>query len=166
VCSSDLDTVLFEQPYFLEPIAGAEKAYSLLGRALNKAKKTGVAKFVFSNRERLGLIRAADGLLWLEQIRYKAEVRDPAELKIPAADLGTADELAMAEALISQLTKPFDAAAYHDTYREDIERIVAEKVAGRRTTAVGAAPEPTRAKDLMQTLLASLDKTREPAGKH
>ncbi len=163
---AEVNPILLEEAYYLEPNPGAEKAYSLLNQALRKTDKTGVARFVFSNREKLGLIRAADNLLWLEQIRYVAEVRQTSELKIPAAALGTADELAMAETLITQLTKPFKPADYHDTYREDVERIVAEKVAGKRTTSVGDAPEPTRARDLMAALTASLDKTREPAGRH
>ncbi len=163
---AEVDPILLEQPYYLEPNSGADKAYSLLCRALLKTGKAGLAKFVFSNRERLGMIRAAGEMLWLEQVRYPAEVRETAELKIPAAALGTTAELAMAETLIAQLAKPFNPTDYHDTYREDIERIVAQKVAGKRTTAVGSAPEPTRAKDLMEALIASLDKTRDPAGKH
>jgi DNA end-binding protein Ku len=162
---AEIDNILYEQPYYLEPEEGAAKAYSLLCQALRQTDKVGVAGFVFQNRERIGAVRPAGDMLMLEQIRYAAQIRDAAELKIPAEPLGTADELKMATALIKQLAKPFEPESFRDTYREDIDRIVAEKVAGKQTTAVGSVPEPTRAKDLMAALLASLDEQPAPAKK-
>jgi DNA end-binding protein Ku len=159
---AEVDPTYFEQPYYLEPDSGAEKAYALLRKALTKTGRAAVGKFVFSNRERLGIIRPSDDVLVLEQIRYKADFRETGALNLPPDSVATDAELKMAVALVEQQAGAFDPANFHDTYREDIERVVAEKVAGRPATAAGEAPVPTRAKDLMEALLASMEK---PAAK-
>ena len=159
-----VDTVYYAQPYYLAPNKGAEKAYSLLAQALDKTGKVGIGKFVFKNREHIGMLRPHGKALILQQIRYDSELRPTDELAIPAGNTGTSDELKMAVSLINQLAGPFEPAKYHDTYREDIDRIVAERVAGKETSSVGAAPDPTRAKDLMNALLASLDSAGDKTG--
>lgn len=160
-----VDTVYYEQPYYLEPEPGAEKAYSLLRQALRKTGTAGLAKFVFSNRERLGILRPVGDVLVLDQIRYKAELRATETLTLPDDSIATGDELKMAVDLVKQLSRRFDPESFHDSFREDIERIVAEKVAGKKPSSVGEAPVPTRAKDLMEALIASMEPSGEYAKK-
>lgn len=79
---SEIDPMMFEKPYFLEP-EKAKKPYALLRDALRKSKKVGIAKFVLRNKEHLAIIRPEDNLIVLEQLRFKEELRKPAGLKIP-----------------------------------------------------------------------------------
>ena len=53
---SEIDAIFYEKPYFLEPGKGADKPYALLRETLQRSKKVGVVKFVFRNREHLGII--------------------------------------------------------------------------------------------------------------
>ena len=58
VNESQIPTLYFEKPYYLEPDKGAGKAYALLREALAKSGKVGVAQFVLRNRESLCVLKA------------------------------------------------------------------------------------------------------------
>src|SRR4029450_1093233 len=76
----DIDPIYFEQPYYLGPDKGAERASALLGRAMKAAGKVGVARFVLRNKERLAAIRPMDDVLTLTTMRFHAEVTSPNDL--------------------------------------------------------------------------------------
>ncbi|MBV8375663.1 MAG: hypothetical protein JO279_01525 [Verrucomicrobia bacterium] len=58
VNESQIPTLYFEKPYYLEPDKGAGKAYALLREALAKSGKVGGAQFVLRNRESLCVLKA------------------------------------------------------------------------------------------------------------
>jgi DNA end-binding protein Ku len=156
VDETEIDTIYFEKPYYLEPDKGAEKAYALLREALRRAKKVGVARFVLRNREHLGVVKPEGRVIVLNTLRYKAAIRDAEDLKLPASEAAKGKELDMALQLIDQLTEPFKPEEFKDTYVEDLKRLIDEKVKGRPLTAAGEAPAPTAVPDLMAALKASL----------
>lgn len=153
----EIDPVYFEKPYYLEPDKGGEKAYVLLREALKKANKAGITKFVLRNREHLGLVKAEGDLLLLDQLRFADEIRDPSVLKVPGNIDVSDKEIDLALSLINQLAAPFDPEAYHDDYKAALEQVIEEKAAGREPVAHGEAPKPTKVKDLMSLLKASLE---------
>ena|SRR5690606_33228638 len=157
---SEVDPIYFEKPYYLEPDKGAAKVYALLASALEESGKVAIAKYVFRNREHIGCLRPQDGLLVLLQMRFAAEVRSPQELKIPSGKDVTKSELKLAHQLIDQLTKPFDPEEYKDTYREELERIIEQKIHGE-TPKAAKAPKKAEVKDLMAALKASLEKEKK-----
>jgi len=65
----------------------------------------------------------------------------------------------MAEMLIDGLTSPFDAAAFHDRSRENIEDAAQKKVEGEEIVAP-ESPEPTKVIDLLEALKASVEATK------
>jgi DNA end-binding protein Ku len=156
----DIDTKLFEKPYYIEPTKPARKAYALLREALRKTGKVGAGKFVLRNREHLVIVKPEGDLLVLEQMRFASEIKKPAGLDLPAADEASDRELAVAIKLIDQLTEPFKAEQFHDTYREELERVIAEKAEGRTPEAKGEKPIPTEVPDLMTKLRESLAQAR------
>lgn len=159
VKESEIDTIYFEKPYYLEPDKGAGKAYSILRESLRKARKVGVAKFVLHNREHLGIIKPHANLIVLEQMRFEDEVKAPEKLTIPAHETIRGKELTMAMSLIDHLTEKFDPKDYHDSYRKDLEVMIKNKIKGNKTVKIkGEAPSPTKSTDLMMLLKASLEK--------
>ena len=163
VKESEIDTIYFEKPYYLEPDKGAGKAYSILLESLRKARKVGVAKFVFHNREHLGIIKPHANLIVLEQMRFEDEVKAPEKLTIPKHESIRAKELTMAMSLIDHLTEKFDIGDYHDSYRKDLDLLIKNKIKGHiPTKKKGAAPEPTtKSADLMLLLKQSLEKANQ-----
>src|ERR1700750_1760640 len=81
----EVDSVYFENPYFLEPQKNGENAYQLLLNALAKTKMVGVGTFVLRESEAIGMIRPYnDDVLVLNRLRFAQEIRDYKDLKIPS----------------------------------------------------------------------------------
>lgn len=151
----EVDVIYYEKPYYLEPDKGAAKAYNLLCEALKKAKKVGIAKFIFRNKEHLGLIKPFKNVLILHQLRFASEVRGIKGLEIPESEANK-KELEMAMKLIDQLSAPFNPEAYKDTYTEELLEIIDQKVKGIQPKKKGKEPQPSKVHDIMSLLKASL----------
>lgn len=156
-----IDPIYFDSPYYLGPAEGAEKAYSLLARAMEESGKVAVARFVFRNKEHLAALRPSDGVLTLTTMRFADEVVPPGELEdvLPAEQPKVAkQEVEMAEQLIESLTREFDPTAYRDEYREQLLSLIERKAEGKDVLEAPAAeaPQATAAPDLMSALEESI----------
>jgi DNA end-binding protein Ku len=156
-----IDPIYFDSPYYLGPAEGAEKAYSLLAKAMQESGKVAIARFVFRNKEHLAALRPGDGVLTLTTMRFADEVVAPAELEdvLPQKQEKVAEnEVAMAEQLIESLTTSFDPGAYRDEYREQLMALIERKAEGKEILAAPAteAPKATAAPDLMSALEQSI----------
>ena len=156
----EIDPIYFDSPYYLGPADGAERAYSLLARAMEGSGKVAIARFVFRNKEHLAAIRPTDGVLTLTTMRFADEVVPPDELEdvLPAETPKVAKrEVEMAEQLIESLTRGFDPDAYRDEYREQLLAMIEPKAAGEEIVAAPAEErEATKAPDLMAALEESI----------
>jgi DNA end-binding protein Ku len=156
----EIDPIYFDSPYYLGPAEGAERAYSLLARAMEGSGKVAIARFVFRNREHLAAIRPSDGVLTLTTMRFADEVVPPSELDdvLPAERPKVGKrEIEMAEQLIDSLTRRFDPAAYRNEYREELLAMIERKAAGEEVmVAPSEEREPTKAPDLMTALEESI----------
>jgi DNA end-binding protein Ku len=153
---SEIDSRYYEKPYYLEPDKGADRAYALLRDALAKTDKVALAKYAMRARDNMGVIKPIGKALVLNQMRFPADLRNPADLRFPDQKAGK-EELEMAMALIKQLDKPFIPEDWHDTYTEELEEMIEEKAKGQKPKAHAKAPADTKVKDLMSTLKASLE---------
>ena len=156
VYEQEIDSIYFTKPYYLEPDKGAAKAYNLLCEALTKSKKVGIAKFIFRNKEHLGVIKPMKNILVLNQLRFASEVRAIKDLEIPETE-SNKKEVEMALKLIEQLTNPFNPEQYTDTYTEEMLHIIDQKVKGIKPSKKKEASEkPSKVHDIMSLLKASL----------
>lgn len=155
VKASEIDSILFEAPYYLEPQKGGEAAYSLLTEALKKTEMAGVGTFVMRNKEALGVLRVYEDLLLFQRIRYTQEVRSTSDLNIPKRTIKPS-ELKMATALIGQLSQSFDISAYKDNYTDALLKIIRSKAKGKKISQPKMKVVYNKSKDLMEQLKASL----------
>jgi DNA end-binding protein Ku len=156
----EIDPIYFDSPYYLGPAEGAERAYSLLAKAMEASGKVAIARFVFRNKEHLAAIRATDGVLTLTTMRFADEVVPAGELEdvVPEkAPKVAKKEQEMAEQLIDSLSTEFDPGAYRDEYREELMSLIERKAEGKEIVA-GKVEEPkaTKAPDLMAALEESI----------
>jgi DNA end-binding protein Ku len=157
----EIDPIYFDSPYYLGPADGAEKAYSLLAKAMEESGKVAVARFVFRNKEHLAALRPGNGVLTLTTMRFADEVVPPSELDdaLPSEQpkIGKR-EVEMAEQLIESLTRDFDPGQYRDEYREQLLSLIERKAEGEDVLSAPTAeePEPTAAPDLMAALEQSI----------
>ena len=157
----DIDPILFNQPYYLGPDKGAERAYALLVKAMEDARKVAIARFVLRNKEHLAALRPTGGVLTMATMRFADEVVSPeeiaGELDGEEAEKPKKRELDMAKALIESLTSEFDHDSYQDEYREELLSLIERKAKGETVSGPASeAPQPTRAPDLMAALEESL----------
>lgn len=156
-----IDPIYFDSPYYLGPAEGAEKAYSLLARAMEESGKVAIARFVFRNKEHLAALRPSDGVLTLTTMRFADEVVPPSELEdvLPEGKPKVAkQEVEMAEQLIESLTREFDPSAYRDEYREQLLALIERKAEGKDVLEAPEVEErqATKAPDLMSALEESI----------
>lgn len=157
---ADIDPMFFDQPYYLAPEKGGDKAYTLLREALAKSGKVGIAKVVIKTREHVAAVKPAGKALVLELMHFSEELADAGELKLPDTEVGK-KELAMAESLIEQMAGKWEPESYKDEYREALVKLIEEKVAGggKLPEKKGKAAKPTKVVDIVSLLQASLDQS-------
>ncbi|HEU4980926.1 MAG TPA: Ku protein [Solirubrobacterales bacterium] len=162
----DIDPIYFEQPYYLGPDKGAERAYALLVQAMKEARKVAVARFVLRNKEHLAAIRPMDDVLTLTTMRFHDEVSSPEDLDGEVFEEAKPKkpekrELEMAKQLIESLTSDFRPNQYRDEYRDELLDLLERKAAGKEVvSAPTEEPTPTKAPDLMAALEESLAAVR------
>jgi len=159
----EIDAIYFEKPYYLEPDRGADKPYALLRDALAKSNKVGIARYVIRNREQIGVVKPMGDILVLDQMRFAAEIRQPEGLSVPDVEIQDR-EMDMALALIDQLTDAFEPEKYHDTYSDELMRVINERIEGKEPEPGEPAPVLTgQVPDLVALLKASLEQPKEKA---
>ncbi|HEX2360133.1 MAG TPA: Ku protein [Solirubrobacterales bacterium] len=161
----EIDPIYFEQPYYLGPDKGAEKAYALLVEAMKEARKVAIARFVLRNKEHLAAIRPLGDVLTMATMRFHDEVTKPedldGELFADKPDKPDDRELEMAKRLIESLSTDFQPDKYRDEYREELLAMLERKAEGKEVvSAASEEPEPTKAPDLMAALEESLAAVR------
>jgi DNA end-binding protein Ku len=155
--ADQVDPILWNRSYYVEPEAAGTRAYVLLREALDRTGKVAVTKVALRQRESLAALRSHDGVLVLETMLWPDEIR---AVDFPFLDQDVdvrAQELRMATSLVDSMTQDFDPEQYHDEYREALEQLIAAKIEGREVTP---PPEPTAEEEpasLLDALQASLD---------
>ncbi|MFF9118231.1 Ku protein [Streptomyces massasporeus] len=161
-----VDPIRIGEGYYLQPSSQvAAKPYKLLAMALARSSKVAVAKYAWSGRERLGLLRVRDDVIVLHAMRWPDEIRDPAELLPEPVELSD-DEIDRALALMDTMTREdLEAPEFRDTYTEALEQIIEAKREHREPPAMPEPEQqPGRVVDLMAALEESVQKARTSRG--
>jgi len=174
--SGQLDPILANKAYYLEPEPAGVRAYVLFRDALERSGRVAVAKVAIRQREALAALRVRNGVLVLETLLWPDEIRAPDFAFLDENVDVRSQELKMAASLIDTMTEDFDPSAYKDAYREALEALVQAKIEGndvvRPPGTVVSADKPGGPADLTETLRASVEaakanraKDKEAAGK-
>jgi DNA end-binding protein Ku len=159
--AGQLDPILANKAYYLEPEPAGVRAYVLFRDALERSGRVAVAKVAIRQREALGALRVRGGVLVLETLLWPDEVRAP-DFKFldENVDIRT-QELKMAASLIDTMTEDFDPSLYKDAYREALEALVQAKIEGNEVVRPAGTGVPASATggpaDLTETLRASVE---------
>lgn len=152
----EIDSLYYEQPYYLEPEKAAMKAYALLRDALESSGKVGVTTFVLRNKENLAILKPYKTVIVLNRIRFSQEIREPSELKLPPVSKTKTKEMDMANKLVEQLTEKFSIEKYKDTYATKLLKRIKQKSKGKKVVAPKMKVVHKQNDDLMEMLKASL----------
>lgn len=159
--AEQIDPILFNKSYYLEPEATGSKPYVLLRDALEDSGRVAIVKVALRQRESLAVLRVRDGVFVMETMLWPDEVRE-AEFGFLDEDVDVrAQEMQMANSLIDTMTADFDPGQYHDAYREAISEVIEAKVAGKEVVQPERPPEEGPAVDLMAALRASVEAAKK-----
>ncbi len=159
--AEQLDPILFNRSYYVEPEAAGVRAYCLLRDALEDSGKIAIAQVALRQRESLAILRVRDDVLVLETLLWPDEVRVPAFGFLDDDIEVRPQELRMASSLIESMTVDFDPDEYHDSYREALQELVNAKVEGRQVVQPETEEQPSgETSSLADALRASLAAAR------
>ena len=170
VPAEDVDPILFDRSYYLEPDPGAVRPYILLREAIKRTDKTAIAHVALRTKTRLAALRVYKDVIVLQTMLWEDEVREPAFAVLREADIEIRDqELKMAASLIETLESEFDPEQYSDEYRKELLILLEKKLeSGEDVVSYpddGQAGEPVAVSgnvvDLMAALQASIDRGQE-----
>ncbi|MCX4387105.1 Ku protein [Micromonospora peucetia] len=165
VPAEQVDPILYNKAYFLEPEGTATKPYVLLRDALTDSERVAIVKVALRQREQLATLRVREGVLLLNTMLWPDEIRTPAfgfldeDLKVRPP------ELAMASSLIDSMAGEFEPDAFTDDYRAALQEVIDAKVEGREVVQPEEVEEaPAAAVDLMAALKASVERAKAARG--
>ncbi|MDD4867704.1 MAG: Ku protein [Mycobacterium sp.] len=161
VPADEVDPMLFDRSYFLEPDSKSSKSYVLLAKTLAQADRMAIVHFTLRNKTRLAALRVKDfgkrDVMVIHTLLWPDEIRDPdfpvldKEVEIRPA------ELKMAGQVVESMAEDFNPDRYHDTYQEQLQELVDAKLEGGEAfTAEEQPKEPGETEDVSD-LLAKLE---------
>jgi DNA end-binding protein Ku len=161
VNADQVDPIYLESSYYVAPDEGGEKPYALLFQALRESKYYALAKVAMHNREHIIILRpGAKGIL-SHTMYYQDEIRQVEEFRTDTS-LVKDKELAMAKMLISSLEAEFEPQKYHDQYRDNLQKMIEDKIEGKKVVAT-PSEHTAPVIDIMEALKRSLAEKRKPA---
>ena len=169
VPASDLDPIMFDRSYYLEPDGKSSKSYVLLAKALSETDRVAIVHFALRNKTRLAALRVKEfskrNIMVVHTLLWPDEIRDP---NFPSLDTDVEvrpAELKMAGQVVESMTDDFHPEQYTDTYQEQLQELVESKLAGGQAFATEEKParldETEDVSDLLAKLEASVRRRRE-----
>ncbi|HLP13368.1 MAG TPA: Ku protein [Flavobacteriales bacterium] len=160
VDETEIESIYYENAYYLEPEKAGAKAYALLREALTKSSKVGIAQFVMRTAEALAVIKPMGNVLVLNKIRFAEEVRSADEFNLPPKTAVKPTELKMALSLIKQYSGKFNIEKFKDQYSAALLKLIKAKGKGKKIVTPKMKVVYSKQDDLMSQLKASLSKRK------
>ncbi|PZU50039.1 MAG: Ku protein [Arsenicicoccus sp.] len=165
-----IDPILFDKAYFLEPDAMGAKAYGLLREALRESDRVAVVTVSVRSRMTMAVLRVREDddaiilqtLLWPDEIRASDQLDHLDEVSEPKKD-----EVAMARMLVDSMSGDFEPEGHVDDFKEAVDALVEKKVSGGEVTESPDEPDEDdsgEVVDLLAALQRSVDRAKKGRG--
>ena len=169
VPASDIDPLMYDRSYFLEPDGKSPKSYVLLAKTLADTDRVAIVHFALRNKTRLAALRVKDfskrDVMVVHTLLWPDEIRDP---DFPVLDQQVEikpAELKMAGQVVESMTDDFHPENFQDTYQEQLRELVEAKLEGGEAFTTEDQPaqldETEDVSDLLAKLEASVKRRRE-----
>jgi DNA end-binding protein Ku len=167
VPTEQLDPLLFDSAYYLEPDSASPKAYVLLRQTLEQTSRTAIVRFSLRQKTRLAALRARGDVLVLQTLRWADEVREVAFPVLDDPVKISSQEMKLSASLVESYASDFDPTEYTDDYQKELRILIDAKIAEGDTldpsvTFAATAEDETGGEviDLMAALKASVERSR------
>jgi DNA end-binding protein Ku len=160
VPSDQIDPLLLEKSYYLEPDKSGVRPYALLRDALRESDRVAVVTVSLRTRTSPALLRVRDDVLVMQTLMWPDEIRAAEFPILEEAGEPKKQELKMAQMLLETLAGDWDPSDFEDDYAEAVEALVAAKREGGEVTRT--KPEEASSGEVVD-LLAALQRSVEAA---
>ncbi len=171
VPTDQIDPVMLDRSYYLEPDSTSPKAYVLLRRTLEETDRTAIVRFALRQKTRLGALRVRDDVLMLQTMLWADEVR---EVDFPSLEDDvriSSKELQMSASLVDSFSDDFKPDEFHDDYQIQLRKLIEAKIEQgdaldtEKTFGESSSEEDDGGEviDLMEALRKSVEKNRKSA---
>ena len=161
VPASDIDPMMYDKSYFLEPDGKSSKSYVLLAKTLMETDRVAIVHFALRNKTRLAALRVQDfskrDVMVIQTLLWPDEIRDP---DFPSLDEKVEikpAELKMASQVVESMTDDFNPDRYHDDYQEQLHELVQAKLEGGEAFTTEEQPKELDETEDVSDLLAKLE---------
>lgn len=161
VPASDVDPMMFDRSYFLEPDSKSSKSYVLLAKTLAETDRMAIVHFTLRNKTRLAALRVKDfgkrDVMVVHTLLWPDEIRDP---DFPVLDKKVEikpAELKMAGQVVESMADDFNPDRYHDTYQEQLRELIDAKLEGGEAFITEEQPAELDETEDVSDLLAKLE---------
>ncbi|ABM15690.1 MULTISPECIES: non-homologous end joining protein Ku [Mycolicibacterium] len=161
VPAGDLDPLMYDRSYFLEPDGKSSKSYVLLAKTLMDTDRVAIVNFALRNKTRLAALRVKDfskrDVMMIHTLLWPDEIRDP---DFPVLDKKVdvkPAELKMASQVVDSMTDDFNPDRYHDDYQEQLHELIQAKLEGGEAFTTEEQPQELDETEDVSDLLAKLE---------
>ena len=168
VPSDEIDPIMLEKSYFLEPTSKTPKAYLLLRQTLEDTERTAIVKLTLRTRTRLAVLRVCGKVLMIQTLRWADELRDVDFKGVNSKAKISDKELEMSKKLVESYSEDFTPEEFSDDYQVELRKLIDAKIESGEsfdvdeTFAEDDAEEDSGGDviDLMEALRKSVDSSR------
>ncbi|WP_348788112.1 Ku protein [Leifsonia sp. NPDC080035] len=168
VPNDQLDPLMFDRSYYLEPDSKSLKAYALLRKTLEDEDRTAIVNFALRQKTRLGALRVRGNVLVLQTMLWHDEIREADFPSLESSPRITDRELSLSAALMESFAGDFEPEKFSDEYQEELRKLIDAKLEQGESvdTAATFGEEETEKKgggeviDLMEALQRSVERSR------
>jgi DNA end-binding protein Ku len=168
VPTEQIDPILYDKSYFLEPDSSSPKAYVLLRETLEETERTALVHFTLRQKTRLAALRVRDNVLVIQTLLWPDEVRAAEFPSLDDAPSARPQEVKMATSLVESMSSEFDPTEYTDDYQIELRKLIDETLAngGEKVIHTEAESQDDGEDAEVVDLVAALQRSVEAAGKN
>ena len=163
VPADQVDPMLLDKPYYLEPEKGAAKPYALLRDSLEAAERMALVTVAIRNRKNMAVLRVRDGIIVLQTMLWPDEIRSAEFANLGDVGSATERELSMATMLVDSLSGDYDPRSSPTTTPRPSRRWCRAKLDGGEVKDPPAAETTGEVVDLLEALQRSVDRAKAAA---
>ena len=168
VPSDEIDPIMLEKAYFLEPTSKTPKAYLLLRQTLEDTERTAIVRLTLRTRTRLAVLRVCGKVLMIQTLRWADEIRDVDFKGVNSKAKISDKELEMSEKLVESYSEDFTPEEFSDDYQVELRRLIDAKIESGESLDIEKTFDEEESEedtggdviDLMEALRKSVDSSR------
>ena len=128
VPTEQIDPIMFDKSYYLEPDSASNKAYVLLRRTLESTDRTAIVRMALRQKTRLAALRVYGDVLMVQTLLWSDEVREAAFPSLDEPVKISSQELELSKQLVESLVADFEPAQFVDEYQQELRTLITAKL--------------------------------------